>query len=46
MTVQLAANTQRLEEGVLKVVHEASGVNLAVPFSKIGKPHPKSIVQT
>ncbi|KAG9686055.1 Rtt106-domain-containing protein, partial [Aureobasidium melanogenum] len=35
MTIQLAANTQRLEEGVLKVVHEASGVNLAVPFSKI-----------
>lgn len=37
MTVQLAANPQRLEEGALRVVHEASGVNLAVPFSKIGR---------
>lgn len=36
MTVQLAADPQRLEEGAIRVVHEASGVNLAVPFSKIG----------
>ncbi|KAI4753242.1 Rtt106-domain-containing protein [Aureobasidium sp. EXF-3400] len=35
MTVQLAADPQRLEEGAIRVVHEASGVNLAVPFSKI-----------
>ncbi|KAK6007535.1 hypothetical protein QM012_004349 [Aureobasidium pullulans] len=35
MTVQLAADPQRVEEGALRVVHEASGVNLAVPFSKI-----------
>lgn len=37
MTVQLAADPQRLEEGAIRVVHEASGVNLAVPFSKIGR---------
>lgn len=37
MTVQLAADPQRPEGGALKVVHEASGVNLAVPFSKIGR---------
>ncbi|CAD0088798.1 unnamed protein product [Aureobasidium vineae] len=35
MTVQLAADPSRLEEGAIRVVHEASGVNLAVPFSKI-----------
>jgi hypothetical protein len=39
MTVQLAADPQRLEEGAIRVVHEASGVNLAVPFSKIGRDH-------
>jgi hypothetical protein len=37
MTVQLAADPQRLEEGAIRIVHEASGVNLAVPFSKIGR---------
>lgn len=42
MTVQLAADPQRLDEGAIRVVHEASGVNLAVPFSKIGKPNPRS----
>lgn len=41
MTVQLAADPQRLEQGALKVVHEASGVNLAVPFSKIGRTYSK-----
>lgn len=41
MTVQLAADPQRLEEGALRVIHEASGVNLAVPFSKIGTIHPR-----
>ncbi|KAI5257107.1 Rtt106-domain-containing protein [Aureobasidium subglaciale] len=35
MTVQLAADPQRLEEGALRVVHEGSGINLAVPFSRI-----------
>ncbi|KAH0170444.1 Rtt106-domain-containing protein, partial [Aureobasidium melanogenum] len=35
MTVQLAADPQRLDEGAIRVVHEASGVNLAIPFSKI-----------
>ncbi|KAI4721671.1 Rtt106-domain-containing protein [Aureobasidium sp. EXF-10727] len=35
MTVQLAADPQRLDEGAIRVVHEASGINLAVPFSKI-----------
>lgn len=43
MTVQLAADPQRLEEGAIRVVHEASGVNLAVPFSKIGREHLKSL---
>lgn len=37
MTVQLAADAQRLEEGAIKIVHEASGINLAIPFSKIGE---------
>jgi hypothetical protein len=37
MTVQLAADPQRLEEGAIRIVHEASGINLAVPFSKIGR---------
>lgn len=37
MTVQLAADPQRLEQGAIRVVHEASSVNLAVPFSKIGR---------
>ncbi|KAG2162410.1 hypothetical protein VTO58DRAFT_106101 [Aureobasidium pullulans] len=35
MTVQLAGDPQRLEEGAVKIVHEGSGINLAVPFSKI-----------
>lgn len=42
MTVQLAADPQRLEEGAISVVHEASGVNLAVPFSEIGRGYSKS----
>lgn len=37
MTVQLAADPQRLGEGAVRILHEASGVNLAIPFSKIGK---------
>ncbi|CAD0109186.1 unnamed protein product [Aureobasidium uvarum] len=40
MTVQLAADPSRLEEGAIRVVHEASGVNLAVPFSNIGRRYP------
>ncbi|KAI4824802.1 Rtt106-domain-containing protein [Aureobasidium sp. EXF-8845] len=35
MTVQLAADPQRLEQGAIRIVHEASGINLTVPFSKI-----------
>ncbi|THW73146.1 Rtt106-domain-containing protein [Aureobasidium pullulans] len=35
MTVQLAGDPQRLEEGAVRIVHEGSGINLAVPFSKI-----------
>jgi hypothetical protein len=40
MTLQLAAaDMLRLDTGALRVVHEASGVNLAVPFNKIGRAH-------
>lgn len=37
MTAQLAGDPQRLEEGAVRIVHEGSGINLAVPFSKIGR---------
>ena len=37
MTVQLAADAQSLGGGAVRILHEASGVNLAIPFSKIGK---------
>jgi hypothetical protein len=43
MTVQLAADPQRLEEGAIRIVHEASAINLAVPFSKIGRQLPNTL---
>jgi len=45
MTVQLAADPQRLEEGAIRVVHEASGVNLAVPFSKVGREYSRPLYE-